>query len=1593
MAARADFSAATKRKIAERAGYICSHPACGRMTVGASEDRASGVTMTGVAAHIIAAANGSRADKTLAPSQKSAPSNGIWMCAIHAKWIDDNPSVATVERLLEWKAAHEAEISAWVEHGHPGIFKSWDRLAALTRDQRDKIQTSLPNGHSVARDGAKLLEELSASGACLVSGDSGVGKSALVKATLDEHFPDTRQVWLGPEALQAALSEADRERLGLSAPLIDLLKVTTAPENILVLDAVERADATTIIRLSQMIRTLLENRQTSEQTWRVVAIGQRAGFEAHLDPIVSALSGNVVPVSPLEADQVREALQSVPALAQHAYDDSFVALLGNLQTLAWMIAAGSSFAGAEAGRMAARSPIADRLWAHWTCDDPDLHSFMIALARRDAEYERSFALSELSAAERAAWKAGHQRMPLKLSDRNRLSFEHDLASDWARYQYLKEIADEVTRWARLANQPLWVASLRLFGQFLLREPDQANCGWDWAFAAAQAAGAADAIDILLDALCLDPSAESYMAERTALLFEGNGKLLNRLLTRFMHIATLPEKVAVSSPDPDVGLYAEAEMRSPIWSAWPPLIRFLVEHRSAIAPFGSRAVAKVCQLWLTKTPTRIGQNLVLGRAGMAELALETARIDQIGSIAHALYGGGSDNDGGFYSAALAGAEDCPEVVADFALEMARRKPLAKATQEKVDALRAEERERREEAARRTPRREPVSFPSVSAFGYRRLPPWPLGPAGRLNDAFRTAVLRNGALSSLIKIAPEVAAEVLLACIVDDNPHEEMGGMSYDLRLGLSWDHDDRVTLFWNSPFFPFLLQAPEPAINALMRLVQFCTEQWASDENRANAQPIRLLLADGKEREFLGDWQVLDWSHTRSATNSQLFCALDALERWCWMKISADESVDDLCADLLARSGSAAILGVLADCAKLDPRLLRGPLASLLTSPVLILRDEYRVSHRFGNDAFAWHRAGEKLRMIGLEWEQAAHRTISLKEVILDLRRSDPEFDREAQQAFSAWPAAEGEMDLRQRALFTELDPAYWREEQDAEGKNVWVFRYPEEIGAEIEALRPAQPDRPTLALVLRQLEQMLGTTLNEEEAANLYGVLDDQEALQHFCPVERKTIETAIAALLFARAGEWADKDAAVAERLSIALERPVPLLGDAQEPLDDLLDHGPALVWASVGAIYAKARGYGPPERWDRVLSYGLATGDVGIIRTITASARGLRQELGPSYRAIVETAILAAVLNALTPRIPDEPGSIEVIARWRRRLARRGLAAGSCSARFDLVSLAQRIERLWISRFCRSSEKPIDAQASRTLHRRYSLGFGAHLFPAIFDWALNEDIVPAPDELPEHREAVRMLWDFVEWQLRDGPDEPLDEDDGFDRLDNLGLTIIRTIAALIPLGSATESRKLWEPVLALGPRGEFTLEHMIDCLFLRLYKDIDPANFIGNWDAMLAYVFAPGWAQGGKWWKRRSILRHMLGIDAANQIGHNAIVLAHVKTLAPYYEAYASEHIPHDDSALASFASFFASTAGTSIRLEAIRWIEKALTKDQSKLRGNAGAALAELAQVLLADHRTELVANRESRQALTNVIGRMVRDQAPYALALQDRARSLR
>jgi hypothetical protein len=117
---------------------------------------------------------------------------------------------------------------------HPNYESSWKALEAATTSYKNKIEVTLPNQFAIGRQ--TDLDTVSAlvgqEKVVVLYGESGCGKSALVKNVLDQKYPEWRQVWLGPDQLSAALSELDRAKLNIAHPLATVLKSSSKPANV-----------------------------------------------------------------------------------------------------------------------------------------------------------------------------------------------------------------------------------------------------------------------------------------------------------------------------------------------------------------------------------------------------------------------------------------------------------------------------------------------------------------------------------------------------------------------------------------------------------------------------------------------------------------------------------------------------------------------------------------------------------------------------------------------------------------------------------------------------------------------------------------------------------------------------------------------------------------------------------------------------------------------------------------------------------------------------------------------------------------------------------------------------------------------------------------------------------------------------------------------------------------------------------------------------------------------------------------------------------------------------------------------------------------
>jgi hypothetical protein len=288
---------------------------------------------------------------------------------------------------------------------HPDYEASWQRLRALTHDHKATVETALPSGLTLERKDEidKLVQRTAVDAICVVFGESGSGKSALVKAMLDGRFPNAGQVWFGPDTLDLALNEATRAGLGIGQPLINVLDATARAENFLVIDAAERLNRSCALKSKALLEELNKrNTAGAKVGWRVLIVGQT---EAWVGGALQDLAGVPLPknfeVEALPNATVRDVLRSVRGLGWLATHGDAVLALTNLRTLSWVIQAAARFQQQDGGGVLSLTAIAERLWGHWTDNKPSVQRLLVRLAEREAGFEHSFAVSQLESGDAA----------------------------------------------------------------------------------------------------------------------------------------------------------------------------------------------------------------------------------------------------------------------------------------------------------------------------------------------------------------------------------------------------------------------------------------------------------------------------------------------------------------------------------------------------------------------------------------------------------------------------------------------------------------------------------------------------------------------------------------------------------------------------------------------------------------------------------------------------------------------------------------------------------------------------------------------------------------------------------------------------------------------------------------------------------------------------------------------------------------------------------------------------------------------------------------------------------------------------------------
>lgn len=816
--------------------------------------------------------------------------------------------------------------------GHPNFARDWQVLGRLSLEEMADVRADIGGLASLPREEtlAAIQTALEARGACFLAGELGSGKSALAKQIATKHY--RRVLWFTPQMLDHPRLDVE-SALQLSHPIAEIVSSSPGP-CLIVFDAVESYTENALRMAARIMCDIHDLAGSSpghllfsaqvEGAGRTIRRLTEFGAPRHL------LETTPVP-RPLEAE-VTQIARRVPRLGWAVRRPELRPLLTNLKILDWCARTLQTASIRQDHPVRGVTAIIDLLWEHWA-------------ERGEDSLARSHLLMRIATLEPERLSSGVPRLSLTHNEQEALSgligsdlvrlrdervrFSHDLLGDWARMRALlgdEPLTSESGR--KRAAMPQWHRAIRLFAQRLLEKSGEGVEEWRSMIDELGDDQQSSALlrDLFLEALFLATNATELLERGWGVLAANYGQLLNRLLNRFLFVATLPDPrlSQIAETAQDVTRF-EHLFRIPFAPYWGAVLAILHAHLPEVASLAQYTAARVCSLWLKTTPVelRTGQSTPWRREA-AELSLAIAREIQARNAEGGDYSDEQDREA--YQAALYAASDLRNEIGQLCLELAnRRDPSANTTRRARAASRKGAVERHQEGQASAVAASVARKLAVSNLPRGQIrPPWPDGPRGRVEHSFIEACLNGDAFSKLVRADPAVALEVLLAVSIEEPKEEHVFGRRWLPECGLSHWSDGDPPMYFRGPFLAFLQTAPEQAITFVIKLTNFATLRFIEDGRGLE------IAVDGTVRKWLGDKRVIQWARGRPLSEGALVeCALMALERWLYELIDKGISIEPWAERIMRESKSLAFAGLLIDVGKRLPELFSEVLKPLL----------------------------------------------------------------------------------------------------------------------------------------------------------------------------------------------------------------------------------------------------------------------------------------------------------------------------------------------------------------------------------------------------------------------------------------------------------------------------------------------------------------------------------------------------------------------------------------------------------------------------------------------------------------------------------------
>lgn len=1396
---------------------------------------------------------------------------------------------------------------------YPDHERDWRQLLRVSGQAMSIVRGEI-QGRPLTRDKVcgQIRNKVSSTRVLALLGESGCGKSALVKGLLENDNLGSARVWLNGEMLDKTNMVSVEQRLGIHNSLVKVLKSASSSAALLVIDGVDRFSALALGNAALILTELGLGEDDCQ--WHVIITCQPDFWDAVLKQLMAhRISREWIGQHVVEMPRLSEIdsfLGQFSSLRLPTLSPDIRPLLRNLKTLDWIVSAAINDPNVDARGWAGVSDVIEWIWEQWITGDED-------------QYAKAATLKELASTEGDALVSGvsintldvskQQALP-ELQSRGllqvaeeRVWFTHDLAGDWARLRLLIGEQGNLDFQRSKVRLPRWHRAIRMYAQRTLERDRNGATKWRNVVTALDNDSLDDVAlrDLYLEAAALAINSSHLLERIWADLVGNSSRLLARLLERFLHAATIPDPriTELADSEQDVGALS-ATMRVPYWPYWGPILSLLDRHKEELPVNIQQTVAKVCCLWLETLPAELRAGYPWPwRLEAAQTALRMAREVQATKAEGAYFRDNEDQKA--YEALLNAAPDLPDEVTQVALELCGRKDPDPQITARAERAAERRREEREEFLRTHPENVKKlaelrsEYPaSLGRTDWPLRKPWPDGPERRADESFRKVCLQKQTITRLIGVQPEIARKIILALCIEE-PKPESPFRYHDMmlnHLGTKSIPDEHPPMFFRGPFLNFLRLNPQVGLETILALVNFATDRWLESQQawaQSNGQTLNpeilqvtVPLAD-HTAQWIGDQRVYGWFRNHLISANLVVSALMACEKWLYDLLDADEDINSWILQILQGSRSVAFAGLLAEVGKKKHELLEGPLMPLLGVWQIYDWDHQLVMNGdvWGIEMMSWTSWGERIWSLVRDWHIMPHRKESIQQLGTFYLLTDEKAQRFFDAARQQW-TTQLEVDPTNKTLeliIARFDPVNYRTSEAENGKLYVELEWPEKLRAETEAvLYKSQTGMelwgfPVTCRRILDGEQKLTQDALLEFWARLTRLADLDTSQDPDLSADR--IAAAICggiAVLFCKHKSWVEEDEErskwCAERLLSIVASPPP-----RNPID-IPQSVTTIRWdcfaaEAVVALLADA----PSSKFARQLvAESVTSYYYGTTAFTMQSGYRFRDELSEDFSRMQNLAVLWAALRALRYRGEVLKADLTQWTAWYDRLidsfVRKALPVERISwdriESFASRSL-ERMERRYRTQWWEpatdepsdDSEESAEAEDGKKesntpikpgIRRKRAIrlpGFDIQVLKSAFSW-LPE--LPKALDANERRNWITLWRELLAVVLRMvGFEEAGQNEELSSTPYDYDRWVFKEIAQMIPQMTCDERpEELWRPILELGPTAHYWVEDFLrDWTIYGPDASSSPAKFVEHWRPMIEHCLgSPKWDAKGR-------------------------------------------------------------------------------------------------------------------------------------------------